>query len=157
MILAGYVISGLIALAIILIGLRFLLSPAAAALGYGMPAPSGPTGWLAVKGVRDIVSGLFVILLMVMAPPRLLGEFMLVASLIALGDAVIVLRSGGSRAAAFAALVAALGPGRQEPEVLAEVLWSALHGLVVLVQSGRIPATGAEVRLNVLVEKFGGD
>jgi len=59
--------------------------------------------------------------------------------------------------AAFAALVAALGPGRQEPEVLAEVLWSALHGLVVLVQSGRIPATGAEVRLNVLVEKFGGD
>ena len=30
MILAGYVISGLIALAIILIGLRFLLSPAAA-------------------------------------------------------------------------------------------------------------------------------
>jgi len=101
MILAGYVISGLIALAIILIGLRFLLSPAAAALGYGMPAPSVPTGWLAVKGVRDIVSGLFVILLMVMAPPRLLGEFMLVASLIALGDAVIVLRSGGSRAAAF--------------------------------------------------------
>lgn len=64
--------------------------------------------------------------------------------------------------AAFAELVAALepdlgpnlGPDRQEPEFLAEVLWSALHGMVVLAQSERIPATGAEVRLNVLVQKF---
>jgi hypothetical protein len=29
-----------------------------------------------------------------------------------------------------------------------------LHGMVVLVQSERIPAKGAEVRLNVLVQKF---
>ena len=66
--------------------------------------------------------------------------------------------------AAFAELVTALGsdqlgpdrlgPDRQTPEFLAEVLWSALHGMVVLTQSERIPATGAEVRLNVLVEKF---
>ena len=56
--------------------------------------------------------------------------------------------------AAFAELVIALGPDRQEPVFLAEVLWSALHGLVVLAQSERIPATGAEVRLNVLVQKF---
>jgi AcrR family transcriptional regulator len=56
--------------------------------------------------------------------------------------------------AAFAALVTALGADRKEPEFLAEVLWSALHGLVVLAQSGRIPATGAKARLNVLVQKF---
>ena len=56
--------------------------------------------------------------------------------------------------AAFAELVIALGPDRQKLEFLAEVLWSALHGMVVLVQSERIPATGAEVRLNVLVQKF---
>jgi AcrR family transcriptional regulator len=56
--------------------------------------------------------------------------------------------------AAFAELVTALGPARQNPETLAEVLWSALHGMVVLMQSERIPATGAENRLNVLVEKF---
>jgi len=56
--------------------------------------------------------------------------------------------------AAFAELVIALGPDRQKPEFLAEVLWSALHGMVVLVQSERIPATGVEVRLNVLVQKF---
>jgi AcrR family transcriptional regulator len=56
--------------------------------------------------------------------------------------------------AAFAALVAALGPDREQSDVLAEVLWSALHGLVVLAQSGRIPAAAAEARLNILVHKF---
>ena len=59
--------------------------------------------------------------------------------------------------AAFDALVAALGPNRQAPVFLAEVLWSALHGMVVLTQSGRIPPAGAEVRLNILVHKFGSD
>lgn len=57
--------------------------------------------------------------------------------------------------AAFEALVTALGPDRQEPVILAEVLWSALHGMVVLMQSERIPAAGAAVRLNMLVQKFG--
>jgi AcrR family transcriptional regulator len=56
--------------------------------------------------------------------------------------------------AAFAELVTALGPDRQTPEFLAEVLWSALHGMVVLVQTERIPAAGAEIRLNVLVQQF---
>jgi AcrR family transcriptional regulator len=56
--------------------------------------------------------------------------------------------------AGFAELVAALGSDRREPEFLAEVLWSALHGMVVLMQSERILAMGAEVRLNVLVQKF---
>ena len=58
--------------------------------------------------------------------------------------------------AAFAELVAALGSDRQNPEFLAEVLWSALHGMVVLVQSERIPAANTEVRLNVLAQTFGG-
>jgi len=59
--------------------------------------------------------------------------------------------------AAFEALVTALGPHRKEPVFMAEVLWSALHGLVVLMQSERIPAAGAEVRLNILVQKFSRD
>ena len=105
MILTGYLLSGLIAVAIVVIGSRFLWDPAAASRGFGMPDSPSPStgcaGWLAVKGVRDIVSGLFVFLLMAGGPPRLLGEFLLVASLIAFGDAAIVLRSGGSRTAAF--------------------------------------------------------
>jgi AcrR family transcriptional regulator len=59
--------------------------------------------------------------------------------------------------AAFAALVKALGADRQEAVFLAEVLWSALHGMVVLEQSERIPAIGAEDRLNILIQKFGAD
>jgi hypothetical protein len=38
--------------------------------------------------------------------------------------------------------------------LLAEVLWSALHGLAILMQSERIPAVGAEGRLDILVQKF---
>jgi hypothetical protein len=105
MMLIGYSLSGLIAVGIVFIGARFLWVPAAASRDFGIPTAASPstglTGWLAVKGTRDIVSGLFVFLLMANGSPRLLGEFMLVASLIALGDAVTVLRSGGSRAAAF--------------------------------------------------------
>ena len=56
--------------------------------------------------------------------------------------------------AAFAAFVKALGPGRPDAIFLAEVLWSALHGMVLLVQSERIPAIGAEDRLDILVQRF---
>jgi AcrR family transcriptional regulator len=55
---------------------------------------------------------------------------------------------------AFEALVAALGPDRRDPVFMAEVLWSALHGLVVLMQAGRIPTAGAQARLAILVERF---
>jgi len=118
----GYSLSGLIAVGIIFIGVRFLWDPATASAGYGIPTSLSPStrfsGFPAAKGVRDIVSGLFVLLLMANGSPRRLGEFMLVASLIAMGDAVTVLRSGGSRSAAF-----------------------GIHGLTALV----IVATGASL------------
>ena len=105
MIQIGYVVSGLIAAAIIFLGARFWLAPAAASAGFGIggsPPPStGFTAWLSVKGARDIASGLFVLLLMAKGSPSLLGEFMLLASLIAFSDMATVLRSGGSRALAF--------------------------------------------------------
>jgi Domain of unknown function (DUF4267) len=105
MIITGYLLSSLIAVGIVFIGSRFLWAPAAASRTFGIPNSPSPstgfTGWLAVKGGRDIVSGLFIFLLMANGSPRLLGQFLLVASLIALGDAAIVLRSGGSRTAAF--------------------------------------------------------
>ena len=105
MIQIGYVLSGLIALAILFLGSRFWVAPATASAAFGIadsPPPStGLDAWLSVKGTRDIASGLFVILLMANGSPRLLGEFLLVASLIAFGDMVTVLRSRGSRALAF--------------------------------------------------------
>ena len=56
--------------------------------------------------------------------------------------------------AAFSELVTALGPKREMPETLAEVLWSALHGMAVLARSERIPPSGADLRLNMLVQTF---
>jgi hypothetical protein len=103
------VVAGLIGVGIMLIGARFLLAPQVAAAGYGVPVepakdltPSHAAyPWLYVKGVRDIASGLFIFILLGNRAPHLLGAFMVAASVIPVGDAVIVLRSGGTRAAAF--------------------------------------------------------
>lgn len=105
MISIGYSFSGLIAAAILFLGARFWVAPTTASAAFGIagsPPPStGFAAWLSVKGTRDIASGLFVVLLMTSGTPHLLGEFMLIASLIAFGDMATVLRSGGSRALAF--------------------------------------------------------
>jgi hypothetical protein len=98
------VLAVLIAVGIIVVGARAFWAPRAAA-GFGIPAT--PTddhtfqAWLTVKGVRDIASGLFVVVLLLTATPHVLGWFMLAAALIPLGDGSIVLRSKGPRAAAF--------------------------------------------------------
>jgi hypothetical protein len=41
-------------------------------------------------------------------------------------------------------------------ELSAEVVWSALHGMVVLAHSGRIPPGAREERLDFLVSRFAG-
>lgn len=102
-------ISGLIGVAIIFLGARFLFAPQAAAAGYGVPveAPGAhplsatPYPWLYVKGIRDIASGLFTFILLIAREPHVLGAFMAAATIIPVVDAAIVLRSGGTRATAF--------------------------------------------------------
>ena len=105
LVLIGYGLSSLIAIAIMFLGARFWLAPQTASGAFGIansPPPStGFAAWLSVKGTRDIVSGLFVLLLIASGSPRVLGEFMLLASLIAFGDMATVLRSHGSKALAF--------------------------------------------------------
>ncbi|MEU8106540.1 DUF4267 domain-containing protein [Nonomuraea muscovyensis] len=51
-------LAGLIAIGIILIGIRLLLQPVASAAGYGVPVSMN--AYLTVKGVRDITAGLVV-------------------------------------------------------------------------------------------------
>jgi hypothetical protein len=105
----AFIVSGLIGVGIIVIGARFLVSPKAAAAGYGVQAdpndaqdPSRTSyPWLYVKGVRDIASGVFICILLANQASHLLGAFMAAASIIPVGDAVIVLRNGGTRATAF--------------------------------------------------------
>ena len=100
----GYGLSGLLGLGIIFIGTRFLLAPQVAAADFGIA--TGPGGgstdpYLSVKGVRDIASGLVAFILLAAGVPHLLGGFMLAASIIPIGDAIIVLRRNGSKATAY--------------------------------------------------------
>jgi hypothetical protein len=59
------------------------------------------SAYLSVKGVRDIATGLFVIILMVAGATHLVGWVMLAATIIPLADATIVLRNGGSKSIAW--------------------------------------------------------
>ena len=100
----GYVLAGLLAAAIVFIGARFLAAPRVAAAGYGVLPDVGETAvraYLSVKGVRDIATGLFVVILMAAGATHLVGWVMLAATIIPLADATIVLRSGGSKAIAW--------------------------------------------------------
>ncbi|MFM1731222.1 DUF4267 domain-containing protein [Prescottella soli] len=102
--IVGYTLAGLLAAGIIFIGARFLVAPRVAAAAYGvLPDLDQPSvgAYLSVKGVRDIATGLFVIILMVAGATHLVGWVMLAATIIPLGDATIVLRNGGSKSIAW--------------------------------------------------------
>jgi hypothetical protein len=99
----GFYLSGVIAIAIIFIGCRFLLVPSTAAAAYGVPADAEPhlRAYLSAKGIRDIASGLFAAILIAYGSAHVLGWFMLAATIIPIADAVIVLHQGGRRTVAF--------------------------------------------------------
>jgi hypothetical protein len=89
---------------IIFIGARFLVAPrvAAAAFGIATEQHDGRTDpYLAVKGVRDIASGIVVFVLLAAGSPRILGGFMAAASIIPIGDGIIVLRGNGPKTTAY--------------------------------------------------------
>ena len=56
---------------------------------------------MSVKGVRDIASGLILLILMAAGATHLLGWVILAATIIPLADAAIVLRNGGPRSIAW--------------------------------------------------------
>jgi hypothetical protein len=100
----GYVLAGLTAVGIIVIGARFILAPSMAAASFGIAAKRDGVKtdpYLSVKGVRDIASGLIAVILLATRMPHVLGWFELAASIIPIGDAVIVLRRGGPKATAY--------------------------------------------------------
>ncbi|MEM6105910.1 DUF4267 domain-containing protein [Mycobacterium sp. 050272] len=100
----GYVLAGILAAAIIFVGARFLIAPRVAAAGYGVPAdPDQPAvrAYLGVKGIRDITTGLFVIIAMLAHATHLVGWIMLAATVIPIVDATIVLRNGGAKSVAY--------------------------------------------------------
>ena len=100
----AYTLAGLIAAGIIFVGARFIVAPRAAAAGYGVQPDLGQRSagaYLSVKGVRDIASGLFVLILMAAGATQLLGWVILAATIIPLADAAIVLGNGGPKSIAW--------------------------------------------------------
>ncbi|UMB69477.1 DUF4267 domain-containing protein [Mycobacterium paraterrae] len=100
----GYGLAGLLAAAIIFIGARFLVAPRVAAAGYGVLPDidqPGVRAYLNVKGIRDITTGIVVIVVMTARTPQLVGWVMLAATIIPIVDATIVLRSGGPKSTAY--------------------------------------------------------
>ncbi|SEH88239.1 protein of unknown function [Mycolicibacterium rutilum] len=87
-------------IAIIAIGGRFLLQPRQATVAFGIAADN-IRGLTAIKGVRDITSGLVLLVIWAAAGPGPLGWTLLAASLTPIADAAIVLTNGGKLSAAL--------------------------------------------------------
>jgi hypothetical protein len=98
----AYVLAVILTLFIAFIGARFLLAPQAAAAGYGVPAKAdGDPAYVTIKGLRDLTLGLIGLALIAFSGAHAVGWYMLVAAIIPLGDMLIVLRHGGTKAVAF--------------------------------------------------------
>ncbi|MEU8626321.1 DUF4267 domain-containing protein [Streptomyces sp. NPDC048669] len=87
---------------VIFIGVRFLVVPRVSAAGYGVPAKEdGDAAYLSIKGLRDLTYGILGLALLAFSGAHAAGLFMLIVSILPLGDTLVVLRNGGTRAVAF--------------------------------------------------------
>jgi hypothetical protein len=94
----------LLALAIIAIGILYIASPLTATRSFGLPPPESGANiawWLRLKGVRDIVSGLAVLALMMWSAPSAVGIILLVEAIIPMGDMLLILAAKGSTKSAY--------------------------------------------------------
>jgi uncharacterized membrane protein len=94
----------LLAVAIIAIGIQYVVRPLTATRSFGLPLPETGANiawWLRLKGVRDIVSGLAVLAFMMWGAPGAVGIFLLVAAIIPVGDMLVILAAKGSAKLAF--------------------------------------------------------
>lgn len=92
--IAALIVAVLACVFIVVIGLRFLLAPRAATVAYGL-ADGDVRGLTAIKGTRDIASGVILLVVWLVAGPVVFGWALLAAALIPIGDALIVITTGG--------------------------------------------------------------
>jgi hypothetical protein len=118
--LAALLIAVLGCVAIIVLGARFLLQPREATLAYGVAA-GDVRALTAIKGIRDIASGVVLLVVWAAAGPETLGWALIAAALTPVADALVVVTNGGKRSVAL-----------------------GIHGLtaVVLVAAGLVLALG---------------
>ena len=97
-------LAALMAVAIIVIGCFYLVFPERMTGSFGLKPPASDAdtrAWLRLKGIRDVVSGLVVLTMMLTTDTRSVGIALLVEAIVPLGDMSIVLGSGGSKSKAF--------------------------------------------------------
>ncbi|ANH93554.1 MULTISPECIES: DUF4267 domain-containing protein [Streptomyces] len=118
MTVTAYTLAVVLDLFCVFLGYRFLFQPGPAAAGYGVPAdPSGDAGaYLTIKGLRDGTLGVVGLALLAFAGAGAEAWFLLCVALVPLGDTLIVLRHGGTKAVAFGihfatAVVVLIGAG----------------------------------------------
>jgi hypothetical protein len=99
-----FYLAGLIAVAVIMIGCSYLVSPDRVSGSFGLKPPASDAdtrAWLRLKGLRDVTFGLLVLTMMLAADRRSVGIALLVAAIVPFGDMSIILGSGGSKSKAF--------------------------------------------------------
>lgn len=92
------------AIGIIIIGVMYLSTPRAATQSFGLPLPEEGANiawWLRLKGVRDIVLGLVVLVFMVWGGPPMVGIALMIEAIVPLGDMSLILAAQGSTKSAF--------------------------------------------------------
>jgi uncharacterized membrane protein len=97
-------LAALMAVAIIVIGCFYRLSPERMTGSFGPKQPASDLdtrAWLRLKGVRDIASGLVVLTMMLTTGPRSAGIALLVLAVTPFGDMSVILGSDGSKSQAF--------------------------------------------------------
>lgn len=97
------VLTAVLILFILWFGTEFILSPEATAPSFGLPSwpPGDGGGFLAIKGIRDVVMALVLGILLATGHRRALGWVLLVEALAAYGDMATVLAHHGAVAIAL--------------------------------------------------------
>ena len=88
----SYAIALLTGLGLIFIGARFMVAPEVAEAGFGIQFnEQGDFSFHYIKGIRDIFSGLVIIILVLIHQRRALGLLALASAIIPMTDMLIVL------------------------------------------------------------------
>ena len=101
---ATVVLAAVLGVAVIVMGATYLFVPTTSAKGFGLPAWPDATlsSWLNIKGIRDVAMGVGILVLLATSGPHAMAWYLLIGALVPIGDAVIVLRHGGSKVLAWA-------------------------------------------------------
>lgn len=96
---ASYWLTAIIAVGIIILGIRFMLAPNAGAEGFGIPLARTEEamayGW--IKGIRDIFSGIVVLAFLIQRQPRATAFAFGAAVIIPVSDCLTVLAVNGAQ------------------------------------------------------------